>query len=416
MEKKMKFLQDSSNSEKLFFLLFGFLSFLFIWLIFFKIDKSVNSIGEIAPLGKPLIVESRFNGSISSIFGHQGKRVKYEDLLLVVDSPEDKAQLIELENQIEVLKLTLLRLNAQLNLEDSFGYDTAGVNFDQQLKLLKSSLNKYFQQLTEVGLEINSTNGEVVSLKNELDSQNTAIELTKKKFDLIKVLVEKEFEGELALLEAEAKKEEALRVKSEISRLLSSAQAKIKLLESQKKIIINEFSQNTLSNIVDYENQLEAALLKHSNLKERINGFQVKSPTDGVISKFNANFIGQVINANETLVEVIPDNTPLIFYAKVRTEDISDIRPGQRVNIMLSNMNPRIDDKLIGIISFIAPNSTHDEKNNENFFEVRVDIKSSSEKIIPGVTGQASFIIGKRSILNYFLDPIYDQFDSSLSE
>jgi len=184
----MKFLQDSSNSEKLFFLLFGFLSFLFIWLIFFKIDKSVNSIGEIAPLGKPLIVESRFNGSISSIFGHQGKRVKYEDLLLVVDSPEDKAQLIELENQIEVLKLTLLRLNAQLNLEDSFIYDTAGVNFDQQLKLLKSSLNKYFQQLTEVGLEINSTNGEVVSLKNELDSQNTAIELTKKNLILSKCL------------------------------------------------------------------------------------------------------------------------------------------------------------------------------------------------------------------------------------
>jgi len=412
----MKFLQDSSNSEKLFFLLFGFLSFLFIWLIFFKIDKSVNSIGEIAPLGKPLIVESRFNGSISSIFGHQGKRVKYEDLLLVVDSPEDKAQLIELENQIEVLKLTLLRLNAQLNLEDSFIYDTAGVNFDQQLKLLKSSLNKYFQQLTEVGLEINSTNGEVVSLKNELDSQNTAIELTKKKFDLIKVLVEKEFEGELALLEAEAKKEEALRVKSEISRLLSSAQAKIELLESQKKIIKNEFSQNTLADIVDYENQLEAALLKHSNLKERINGFQVKSPADGVISKFNANFIGQVINANETLVEVIPDNTPLIFYAKVRTEDISDIRPGQRVNIMLSNMNPRIDDKLIGVISFIALNSTYDEKNNENFFEVRVNLESSSEKIIPGVTGQASFIIGKRSILNYFLDPIYDQFNNSLSE
>ena len=83
---------------------------------------------------------------------------------------------------------------------------------------------------------------------------------------------------------------------------------------------------------------------------------------------------------------------------------------------MLSNMNPRIDDKLIGVISFIALNSTYDEKNNENFFEVRVNLESSSEKIIPGVTGQASFIIGKRSILNYFLDPIYDQFNNSLSE
>jgi len=416
MEKKMKFLQDSSNSEKLFFLLFGFLSFLFIWLIFFKIDKSVNSSGEIAPLGKPLIIESRFNGSISSIYAHQGKRVKSGDLLLIVDSPEDQAQLVELENQIEVFKLTLLRLNAQLKLENSFVYGSRDSNYEQQLKLLSSSLKKYSQQLDEVDLEIKSTNEEVNSLMVELDSQNTAIELTTKKFELIKVLVEKKFEGELALLEAGAKKEEALRVKSEISRMLSSAKAKVELLESQKKIITNDFSENILSDIVDYENQLEATLLKLSNLKERINGFQVKSPTDGIVSKFNASFIGQVINSNEVLVEVIPDNTPLIFYAKVRTEDISDIRLGQQANIMLSNMNSRVDDKITGVISFIAPNSTYNDKSDESYFEVRVDLTSSTEKIIPGVTGQASLFIGERTILNYFLDPIYNQFDNSLSE
>jgi len=416
MEKKMKFFQDLSSSEKLFFLLFGFFAFLFLWLIIFKIDKSVSSSGEIAPLGKPLIVESRFNGSISSIYAHQGKRVKSGDLLLIVDSPEDQAQLVELENQIEVFKLTLLRLNAQLKLENSFVYGSRDSNYEQQLKLLSSSLKKYSQQLDEVDLEIKSTNEEVNSLMVELDSQNTAIELTTKKFELIKVLVEKKFEGELALLEAGAKKEEALRVKSEISRMLSSAKAKVELLESQKKIITNDFSENILSDIVDYENQLEATLLKLSNLKERINGFQVKSPTDGIVSKFNASFIGQVINSNEILVEVIPDNTPLIFYAKVRTEDISDIRLGQQANIMLSNMNSRVDDKITGVISFIAPNSTYNDKSDESYFEVRVDLTSSTEKIIPGVTGQASLFIGERTILNYFLDPIYNQFDNSLSE
>ena len=416
MEKKMKFFQDLSSSEKLFFLLFGFFAFLFLWLIIFKIDKSVSSSGEIAPLGKPLIVESRFNGSISSIYAHQGKRVKSGDLLLIVDSPEDQAQLVELENQIEVFKLTLLRLNAQLKLENSFVYGSRDSNYEQQLKLLSSSLKKYSQQLDEVDLEIKSTNEEVNSLMVELDSQNTAIELTTKKFELIKVLVEKKFEGELALLEAGAKKEEALRVKSEISRMLSSAKAKVELLESQKKIITNDFSENILSDIVDYENQLEATLLKLSNLKERINGFQVKSPTDGIVSKFNASFIGQVINSNEVLVEVIPDNTPLIFYAKVRTEDISDIRLGQQANIILSNMNSRVDDKITGVISFIAPNSTYDDKSGESYFEVRVDLTSSTEKIIPGVTGQASLFIGERTILNYFLDPIYNQFDNSLSE
>jgi len=416
MEKKMKFFQDLSSSEKLFFLLFGFFAFLFLWLIIFKIDKSVSSSGEIAPLGKPLIVESRFNGSISSIYAHQGKRVKSGDLLLIVDSPEDQAQLVELENQIEVFKLTLLRLNAQLKLENSFVYGSRDSNYEQQLKLLSSSLKKYSQQLDEVDLEIKSTNEEVNSLMVELDSQNTAIELTTKKFELIKVLVEKKFEGELALLEAGAKKEEALRVKSEISRMLSSAKAKVELLESQKKIITNDFSENILSDIVDYENQLEATLLKLSNLKERINGFQVKSPTDGIVSKFNASFIGQVINSNEVLVEVIPDNTPLIFYAKVRTEDISDIRLGQQANIMLSNMNSRVDDKITGVISFIAPNSTYNDKSDESYFEVRVDLTSSTEKIIPGVTGQASLFIGERTILNYFLDPIYNQFDNSLSE
>ena len=79
-------------------------------------------------------------------------------------------------------------------------------------------------------------------------------------------------------------------------------------------------------------------------------------------------------------------------------------------------MNSRVDDKITGVISFIAPNSTYDDKSGESYFEVRVDLTSSTEKIIPGVTGQASLFIGERTILNYFLDPIYNQFDNSLSE
>ena len=55
------------NQDKLFWFLILFLFVIITWSLTFTLDKSINIEGEIKPLGKPLVVQSRFDGKIIEI-------------------------------------------------------------------------------------------------------------------------------------------------------------------------------------------------------------------------------------------------------------------------------------------------------------------------------------------------------------
>ena len=152
-------------------------------------------------------------------------------------------------------------------------------------------------------------------------------------------------------------------------------------------------------------------------LSQKVKEYQVESPLDGIISKVFFKNIGEVVAQASTLGELIPKGRPLIFAAKLKPGDILEVTAGQETLITLSNMDTRTEPPIIGKVAYVEKNSRLDDKFGRYFqVEIEFDNPKKPELIVPGVDGSASILLGKRSVIEYILEPIFSSLRGVLSE
>ena len=119
-------------------------------------------------------------------------------------------------------------------------------------------------------------------------------------------------------------------------------------------------------------------------------------------------------------MEIIPTDKPLVFYAKLPVQYAEDVSVGQKSLITPSTTTARNQKPIPGIIETIAPDS-QSEDGDMPYYEVMIkfdenEIGGNIFNLKSGITGTGSIITGKRSVLNYFLDPILISLRGAMSE
>lgn len=144
------------------------------------------------------------------------------------------------------------------------------------------------------------------------------------------------------------------------------------------------------------------------------------SPADGTIKTLDFATNGGVVTAAQIVATVVPDEEQIIVDATVPNKDIGFISLGQSVSVKLDSFNFQKYGKLDGKVSYISPDSIYDEKQGW-IYKAKIAIeKESFEKKNKNITLGAGMectveiVIGKRRIIDFFLEPLTEHFDSSL--
>ena len=66
MGQEMKYFQNLNKTSLLYFLVLAMFFLIVGWASIFQIDKSINVTGELSPLGRPIVVQNRFEGKLTS--------------------------------------------------------------------------------------------------------------------------------------------------------------------------------------------------------------------------------------------------------------------------------------------------------------------------------------------------------------
>ena len=101
----MKYFQNLNKTSLLYFLVLAMFFLLVGWASIFQIDKSINVSGELSPLGRPIVVQNRFEGKIAEFDVKIGSIVNKGDVLLKFETEED-ASTYEENKQIANLKVS----------------------------------------------------------------------------------------------------------------------------------------------------------------------------------------------------------------------------------------------------------------------------------------------------------------------
>ena len=130
---------------------------------------------------------------------------------------------------------------------------------------------------------------------------------------------------------------------------------------------------------------------------------------------------GGVVTTSETLLSIIPSNTPLIIKATVLNKDIGFLKLDQDVAIKVDTFDFQKYGKLDGKIIHIANDAIKDENLGE-IYEVKISfdktnlmVEGELKDIEPGMSVTAEIKTGKRRVIELFIYPLIKYLDEGLS-
>ena len=208
----------------------------------------------------------------------------------------------------------------------------------------------------------------------------------------------------------------------------------VQLLSPKLKSALQESILNRRETVLVYRSETRAELNELQNKLSRINESQVGaqdkvtkalilSPVVGTIKTIKINTLGGVIKPGETIAEIVPTEDKLMIEAKIKPRDIGFIYPGLPAVVKITAYDFARYGGLTGKVEHISADTTLDEDGN-SFYLIRVRTQASSIKnkqgeempIIPGMLTQVDVITGKRTILEYILNPILRANEAALRE
>lgn len=153
---------------------------------------------------------------------------------------------------------------------------------------------------------------------------------------------------------------------------------------------------------------------------------ELKSPVTGYVVNLQVFTQGGIVQAGQKLMEVTPDDQPLIVEAKLPIHLIDKVHEGQPVEMMFTAFNQNRTPHIPGILTVVGDDRIVDDRPQDpklqSYYRMQVEVTPEGEKklgehkVRAGMPVEVFVKTGERSLLSYMLKPIFDRAHSALRE
>ncbi len=409
--------EGAKGSSWLLFLIIFILSTLFYWAYVTELDVVVRGQGKTISEGKNQMVQSAESGVIINSFIKEGDKIKAGDLLFEIDLIDLKGQIAEVRDRVSMLQVKKNRLisesdNKPFVVDYSLGekqlefamsekqlFDSRR---DQLLSKKKVLESRRSQRISEIA-ELLSDKG---SLRRNLDLVNLEIEA-------IAPLVESNLAPETRLITLQRDKENINGQLEGIPYSITRIEGAIKEIEEQLASEDKSFLTQALTELSQVNLEIEELDVRIPILNKRLERAFVTSPVNGIVNRITYQSDDAYIKTGDVLSDIVPINDELIVEAKIDPKDIAKIAISDEVKVSLTAFDPSKYGRIDGEVINISPDAISNPDTGEQFYSVNVnllgsikDLKGGYVTILPGMVATIEVLSGKRTILDYFWQPL----------
>ena len=357
-----------------------------VWACLSEIDVVITSSGSIQPVGNLNVVQSYANGSVKAINITEGDYVEKDDVLIELDTQSLDIDAEQLDSQKKILDA---QLKIYTKIKD--GEKLSEIKIDDYDDELKT----YIQSILDNDKSYHNTLDNLEKDKENADLNHQIAQIQ---------LEEYEANG----TEREAEMQELMVQQYELAK--DQADVKIKDTKTQYSSQVN----SKLSEISGQLDEIETNLEKYSLSKD----YQyITAPVSGHINSINVNTIGAAVTSAQELVTIVPDNTPVEMVCYLKNMDIADVEIGMETEIKLEAYPYNKYGTVKGKVKYISPSAFVSEQMGSVYLvKIEITDKHDDIDIISGLSGSVEIKTDKRTVMDYFLEPIKKGFGESLKE
>lgn len=357
-----------------------------IWACVSEIDVVITASGSVQPIGNLNVVKTYSGGTVKSINISEGDFVKQGDVLIELDTEALKIDVNQLEKQRKILE----------SQRDIYTKIIGGSDLSKiKISDYPDELKPYIQAILDSDTVYRNS---LANYENEKSSAEINREIAEIQLEQYRISGS---ERQIRTQELSVR-QYALEVEN--------AALQISNAKSQYAAQVN----SNLSEINHTLDEIGANLEKYRLSTE----YQIiTAPVGGYVNSVGVNTLGETVTSAQQLVTIVPDNTPNEMLCYVKNTDIADVELGMEAEMKLEAYRYNKYGTVKGTVKYISPSSFANEQLGSVYI-VKLGINDSNENIniISGLSGAVEIKTDKRTVMDYFLEPIIKGFGESLKE
>jgi len=397
------------------------------WASITELDNVVRGSGKTVSEAKNQLVQSSEPGVIRKRYVEEGGFVKKGELLFEIDPIDAKTQLDQAQKRFTSLLVKATRLQAEIDgklpqfSENSIVTAPNAVATELALyQARKDDLNSKTAILEQRRLQ---RLNEVQELNIQYETAQNGLALIRREINTIEPLVKAGLAPETRLIAL--RREEEATVGQAKSAQSSQKRVAAGLDEIDEQLIAEQkaYVTSALTDLSAIESERAELAARIPALENRVERTSVRSPVDGVINRINYVTADAYVSTGDVLLEIVPTGSDLIVETRINPKDIAEIVIGQDVKISLTAYDPSRYGRLDGKVMSVSADALSDNNTGEQFYQVDVTIESALYEddgtevvILPGMVASIDVLSGKRTVLDYFWQPIAKTKDKALRD
>ena len=426
LAREMQGKQNGSSSILLLSVI-TLIAIMMLWMAVTELDNVVRGSGKTVSEAQNQLVQSSEPGVIRTRYVGEGDLVSEGDLLFDIDPVDAKTQLDQAQKRFASLNIKSIRLRAEVDETiPNFPADlieASPASASTELALYRARLDDLSTKEAILEQRRIQKRNEIQELNIRFETASNGLQLIKREIDTIEPLVRSGLAPETRLItlrrEEEAMLGEANSAKSGQARLLSG----IDEIDEQLRAERQSYKTIALTDLSSIESERAELSARIPALENRVERTTVRSPVNGVINRLNYVTADAYVSTGDVLLEIVPTGSDLIVETRINPKDIGEIVIGQEVKISLTAYDPSRFGRIDGQIESISADALSDPQTGEQYYNADVSIggtlyedDGAEVTILPGMVASIDVLSGKRTILEYFWQPIAKTKDRALRD
>lgn len=396
------------------------------WAAFAPLDAGAFATGQVAVSGNRQAVQHRDGGVVSALHVAEGDTVEAGQVLIEVAGGELAATERGLTGQVVALLAQRARLAAE---RDGLGSIPVPPEFaamspeDQALANEAMALQR--QQFTArrtgrstqrgvLGQRVNQLQQQVSGYQRQLEANAEQRRLIEEELADVRRLADQGYapisrvralERQAAALDGEAGS-----LRAEIARA-NEAMGEARL---QMSGVGTDMDEDVTEQLRAVEVQLNELQPRLTEVRAQIERNRVRAPVSGQVVGLTVFTPGGVIQAGQTLMEIVPSNASQIIVARVQPNDVDNLRVGLLTEVKFPGLRASNPPILKGRVERISADSFTEEGSNARYFRAEIVVPPEelaklgrgANSIRTGSPVEVVIVMRRRTLLQYMIEPL----------
>lgn len=424
---------DVARAARMFFYLCGTMVLSFLaWACVFDLDVVSEVEGEVIPRTRVKRVQHLEGGIIMDILVREGDQVRQDQELLVLESTASDSSKEEVEVRMASLRVEIARLEAELgNLpapvfppelvaRHKDMVDQARQMFTARRTRLNNELTSQREDIKQKEQLINEISARVRNNRKGLELLREQIAISE---DLLKDQLTTKYKH-LSFLQEESTLKSRI---EEDGAALKRAEAGLASEREKLTKLTSVFAEAAREDLRKASRELEEFTQRLRKYTDTLDRMIIRSPVAGVVKTLYVVNVGEVIKPGTTIMDIVPAGDRLVVEAHLPVRDIGYVQTGQRAVVKLASRDASRYGNLEGWVTHVSPDavtvSTVQGAPARTFYRVQImterdffERARNRYNLYPGVQVTAGIHIGRRTVMEYLLEPFLQTFGYSLHE